>query len=196
MSELLSNLCVARNDATGVVSINGEGRGLFPFDENSSLRWKITKIQECLVQVIFKNLGFCLAKLLFRWIDFLHKFFFESQSVSQGVNGTLWVQTSTSHKGRCLEPEFIKEIILRKCSLKRLYGELKKKKLRNGTLDCLGNEANFHTCFRFSFFFPVLFLCVEPVRVFDVWRILTIEPMLLNEIFQQVFNEHENNWTT
>ena len=76
MSELLSNLCVARNDATGVVSINGEGRGLFPFDENSSLRWKITKIQECLVQVTFKNLGFCLAKLLFRWIDFLHKFFF------------------------------------------------------------------------------------------------------------------------
>ena len=53
-----------------------------------------------------------------------------------------------------------------------MYGEFQKKKLLNGTLDCLGNEAKFPHVFSFFFLsfsgLSVLFLCLEPVLVFEV----------------------------
>lgn len=60
----------------------------------------------------------------------------------------------------------------------RLYGDFEKKKLRNGTLDCLGDEAKFPHVFSFfclSFSFVSLSRACPRVTI-------TIVPMLIDKI--------------
>ena len=209
MSELLLHLACLEMMKQVSVRVGG----VLPFDDNSSPGWKIMTLQEYLVQVIFIKLGWCLVKLLFAGSILLY-----AKKVCSVVRwGTLRGASTCKYK---LPPHKIEwftvvlnqprwfiqrntELPSEKMWLQKIVWWIKNTNLteRNGMLDCLGNEANFHTCFLFSFFLSVLFLCLEPVGVFNVWLILTIVPMLLGKIFQQVWmkmkkTEQHNNART